>query len=105
VTLEWTAAGLLERAGLDAKTAAATLWPLLQGTLQNVKERGVERALTGPILRGDAGTVRRHLEALQAAPEAREVYVALGKRTLALAARLGLAPGRIRTLRRLLEGR
>lgn len=105
VGLEWTAAGLLERAGLDAETAAATLWPLLQGTLQNVKERGVERALSGPILRGDAGTVRRHLEALRTAPEAREVYVALGKRTLALAARLGLAPGRVRSLRRLLEGR
>lgn len=105
VALEWTAAGLLERAGLDAETAAETLRPLRQGTLQNVNSLGPERALTGPILRGDTETVRRHLKALEAVPEAREVYVVLGRRTLALAARRGLAPGRLRSLRRRLGGR
>lgn len=105
VALEWTAAGLLERAGLDAEAAAETLRPLLQGTLQNVKSLGLEKALTGPILRGDLGTVRRHLEALEGAPEAKDVYAALGKRILALAARRGLPPGRVRSLRRLLEDR
>ncbi len=105
VALEWTAAGLLEGAGLDAPTAAAALEPLLQGTLQNVKSLGLEGALTGPILRGDVETVRRHLEALRGRPEERAVYAALGKRILRLAAKRGLAPGRIRSLRRLLEGR
>ncbi len=105
VALEWTAAGLLERVGLDAQTAAEALRPLRQGTLQNVNALGLEMALTGPILRGDTDTVRRHLAALTAVPEAREVYVALGKRILALAARRGLPPGRVRSLRHLLGGR
>ncbi len=105
VALEWTAAGLLGRAGLAEGTAEAALFPLAQGTLQSVKSFGPEKALTGPILRGDVATVRRHLEALGAAPGAREVYAALGKQVLRLAAKRGLAAGRVRALRRLLEGR
>lgn len=105
VALEWTAAGLLERTGLDAEAAAATLGPLLQGTLQNVKSLGLEKALTGPILRGDLETVRRHLEALEKTPEEKEVYAVLGKRILRLAAKRGLPPGQVRALRRLLEGK
>ncbi|MEN6561638.1 MAG: Rossmann-like and DUF2520 domain-containing protein [Acidobacteriota bacterium] len=105
VALESTAAGLLERTGLDAEAAAATLAPLLQGTLQNVKSLGLEKALTGPILRGDLKTVRRHLEALKGAPREREVYAVLGGRILSLAAKRGLPPGRVRAMRRLLEDR
>ncbi|MBN2266180.1 MAG: DUF2520 domain-containing protein, partial [Candidatus Aminicenantes bacterium] len=104
VALEWTAAGLLGRAGLDERASVAALRPLLQGTLQNVNSLGLEKALTGPILRGDAATVKRHLEALRAAPEALEVYRVLGGRILGLAAQGGLAKAKIRTLRRLLEG-
>jgi len=105
VALEWTAAGLLGRAGIPESMAEAALLPLVQGTLQNVKSFGLENALTGPILRGDAATVRRHLEALGADPGTREVYAVLGKRVLRLAAKNGLPAGRVRALRRLLEGR
>lgn len=105
VALESTAAGLLERTGLDPEAAAAILAPLLQGTLQNVKSLGLEKALTGPILRGDLKTVRRHLEALEGAPGEKEVYAVLGGRILCLAAKRGLPPGRVRAMRRLLGGR
>jgi predicted short-subunit dehydrogenase-like oxidoreductase (DUF2520 family) len=104
VALEWTAAGLFREAGIGDEASAATLLPLAQGTLQNVKILGLEEALTGPILRGDAATLRKHLEALRAAPEAREVYRVMGKAVLRMAARRGLAKSKIRTLRRLLEG-
>ena len=105
VALEWTAAELLEEAGVEGKAAAATLLPLVQGTLQNVKSLGLEDALTGPVARGDIGTVRKHLEALEGQPEARDVYAVLGKRILRLASKRGLPAGRVRALRRLLEGK
>jgi len=105
VALEWTAVELLEKAGVEGKTAAATLLPLAQGTLQNVKSLGLEKALSGPVARGDVGTVRKHLEALEGQPGAKEVYTVLGKRVLRLASKRGLPAGRIRALRRLLEGK
>lgn len=104
VALERTAAGLLAGTGISETWAAAVLFPLVQGTLQNVKNLGWEKALTGPIARGDVETVREHLKALEDHPETRKVYTALGRRTLA-----GL-PGdfvprtKIKQLKRLLGG-
>jgi len=105
VALEWTAAEVLGKAGVPEDGAPGLLLPLVQGTLQNVKSFGLEKALTGPVVRGDAATVRRHLEALESDPAARDVYRVLGKQILRLAARRGLPAGRIRAMKRLLEGR
>lgn len=104
VALERTAAGLLAGTGISEAWAAAVLMPLVQGTLQNVKNLGWEKALTGPIARGDVGTVRKHMEALDAYPEVREIYAAFGRRALA-----GLPGGRvpgpkIKQMKRLLGG-
>jgi len=105
VALEWTAAGILQQAGVAEDAAFAALLPLVQGTLQNVKSLGLEKALTGPVVRGDSATVRKHLEALGSDPGAREIYAAAGKLILRLAAKRGLPAGRVRTLWRLLEGK
>ncbi|MGB8959441.1 MAG: DUF2520 domain-containing protein, partial [Candidatus Aminicenantales bacterium] len=105
VALEWTAAEVLGKAGVPEEDARGILLPLVQGTLQNVKTLGLEKALTGPVVRGDAATVRKHLEALEGDPAAREVYTVLGKQILRLAARRGLPAGRVRALKRLLGGR
>ena len=104
IALEWTAAGLFGAAGIEETAAAGMLFPLAQGTLQNVNNLGLERALTGPILRGDVATVRKHLEALREDPHARGVYLVMGKQMLRLAEKNGLPAGRVRTLKRLLEG-
>jgi predicted short-subunit dehydrogenase-like oxidoreductase (DUF2520 family) len=104
VALEATAAGALRAIGIGGPEAEAMLFPLLQGTLQNVKNLGLEKALTGPVLRGDVDTIRGHLEALWGDPEAREVYLVLGRRALGLAAKRGLPAGRVRALKRLLGG-
>lgn len=105
VALEWTAAEVLKRAGVDAAAAARALMPLAQGTLQNVKDLGFEQALTGPILRGDVDTVRRHLAALEGDPAARRIYASLGRQALRLAAAGGLPAARIRALTHLIGGR
>ena len=105
IALGWTASGMLGAAGIGEKAAAGILSPLLQGTLQNVKDLGPEKALTGPILRGDAATVRQHLKALRDDPPARGVYLVMGKQILRLAEKGGMPASRVRTLKRLLEGR
>ena len=68
----------------------AMIAPLLAQTVENVARLGADRALTGPIVRGDAGTVRKHLAALAAqAPQLLESYIANARRTLDRAVRSG----------------
>lgn len=68
----------------------AILGPLLAQSVANVARLGADAALTGPIVRGDAGTVREHVVALAAsAPQLLEAYVANARRTLERAVRSG----------------
>lgn len=72
----------------------ALLAPLARATLDNVLEEGPARALTGPAARGDAGSVRRNLEALSAdAPDVVQAYVALARAALDLAEAAGRLDG------------
>jgi predicted short-subunit dehydrogenase-like oxidoreductase (DUF2520 family) len=77
VTLTHVALGLLERAGLDRDLALEALGPLQHRTVDVAG-----RPPTGPIARGDAATVRAHLEAV--GPELAPLYRALGRATLPL---------------------
>lgn len=63
------------------------LEPLLMQTIANVVAFGPDQALTGPVVRGDAGTIRKHLNALPA--ELLESYVANARRTLERAVKAG----------------
>jgi predicted short-subunit dehydrogenase-like oxidoreductase (DUF2520 family) len=56
---------LLQEIGWSEREATAALMPLVEGGVANIGERGVVKALTGPIRRGDADTVIRHIEALR----------------------------------------
>jgi predicted short-subunit dehydrogenase-like oxidoreductase (DUF2520 family) len=83
IALEEAAAELLERAGVE--DPRELLAPLVLRTAANWADRGPS-ALTGPIARGDAATVVRHLDALrEAAPELLPLYEALAERTRAVA--------------------
>ena len=106
VVLWQAAAGLLVRAGITGREAVRLIVPLAEGTLRSVKKLDPEVALTGPIVRGDAGTVRAHLEALRrSAPEYLRLYRENGLAALKIAGKRGLADGKTRTIRALLEGR
>jgi predicted short-subunit dehydrogenase-like oxidoreductase (DUF2520 family) len=84
VALEESAAQLLETAGVES-SGRELLTPLVLRAAANWAERGPD-ALTGPIARGDAATVERHLEALrELAPELLPLYEALAERAQALA--------------------
>jgi predicted short-subunit dehydrogenase-like oxidoreductase (DUF2520 family) len=86
-------AELLERAGVDRTTAAKMLGPLLRSVADNVEQLGLPSALTGPVRRGDAGAVERHLATIgRLAPHLSALYAAAGAAQLPLARALGEAP-------------
>jgi predicted short-subunit dehydrogenase-like oxidoreductase (DUF2520 family) len=79
-------ARLARVAGLDEAGALAIYGPLIEGTLGNARALGIGAALTGPITRGDVGTLRAHLSTLKAeAPDVLELYAAAGRREIELA--------------------
>ncbi|EYF00408.1 DUF2520 domain-containing protein [Chondromyces apiculatus] len=85
--------GLLERAGVTRETAAAMLGPLLRTVADNVEALGLPGALTGPVRRGDAAGIARHLETLRRlAPELIPLYEVSAAVQLPLARTLGEAP-------------
>ena len=72
--------------------ATQALLPLLRGTINNIDAVGIPQCLTGPIARGDTGTIKKHLKALQnEAPIVLSTYRELGLQTIPIA----LAKGRI----------
>jgi len=90
VTLVNEAMDLLRDAGVTQPEKV--LAPLLRVALDNTLRLG-DGALTGPVSRGDAGTVARHLEQIaRAAPESAPGYLALARRT----ADRAIASGRLR---------
>jgi predicted short-subunit dehydrogenase-like oxidoreductase (DUF2520 family) len=76
---------LLVSGGVDRAAALAALAPLAQGAIANAAARGPADGLTGPIRRGDVGTVERHLDAVAHDPELALLYRVLGRRALTLA--------------------
>jgi predicted short-subunit dehydrogenase-like oxidoreductase (DUF2520 family) len=87
-TLVRDAADVLERAGVVP--AERLLGPLLEAALDNALRHG-DRALTGPVARGDVDTVRLHLRVLaESAPQLLEPYRAQACRTAHRAEAAGL---------------
>ena len=79
---------LLSRCGVEHP--ARMLAPLLGAALDNALRSG-DAALTGPVARGDAGTVAAHLRELRAvSPQALSAYVAMARLTADRALAAGL---------------
>ena len=88
-------------AGLPREQARAALVPLSQGAVSALRALPIERALTGPLARGDVQTIDRQLRALRAAPELHAVYAQLAGLLLARPLALGPKPrARLRALLR-----
>ena len=84
---------LLELAGVPRDIAAAMLGPLLRSVADNVDHLGLPAALTGPVRRGDAAAVGKHLDTLRRrAPDLVAVYAATALTQLPLARELAEAP-------------
>jgi predicted short-subunit dehydrogenase-like oxidoreductase (DUF2520 family) len=86
VTLVKLADDLWQTFGIPREQATQALLPLLKGTLNNIENVGIPQCLTGPIARGDTGTIKKHLEALQKeAPDVMSTYCELGLQTIPIA--------------------
>jgi predicted short-subunit dehydrogenase-like oxidoreductase (DUF2520 family) len=82
------AAQVLAGAGVSPTQAAQALVPLAEGALRNVAQKGTTAGLTGPIRRGDAVTIQRHLDALREHPELAQLYRALALHAIEIATRI-----------------
>ena len=92
VTLVKLATDLWQTFNVPTQKATQALLPLIRGTLNNIDTVGIPQCLTGPIARGDIGTINKHLDALQqTAPHLLSTYRELGLQTIPIA----LAKGRI----------
>jgi predicted short-subunit dehydrogenase-like oxidoreductase (DUF2520 family) len=58
------ACGYLKEYGFEEKQAIEALYPLVLSNINNIREKGITRAVTGPVERGDFNTVRRHIEVM-----------------------------------------
>jgi predicted short-subunit dehydrogenase-like oxidoreductase (DUF2520 family) len=66
-------------AGISRREAKRRMLPILRQTLANYAALDAAGSFSGPIVRGDVETIRRHLGLLRKMPAAREVYVALAR--------------------------
>lgn len=92
VTLVKLAQDLWKDFGVSPEEATRALLPLLRGTLNNIDNIGLPNCLTGPVARGDLGTIEKHLRALDArSPSLLTTYKELGLQTVPIA----LAKGKV----------
>ncbi|MEK7354657.1 MAG: DUF2520 domain-containing protein, partial [Chloroflexota bacterium] len=92
VTLVKLATDLWQTFDIPPEEATKALMPLLRGTLNNIENVGIPQCLTGPIARGDTGTIKKHLKALaEVSPALLFTYRELGRQTIPVA----LAKGKI----------
>jgi predicted short-subunit dehydrogenase-like oxidoreductase (DUF2520 family) len=92
VALVNSGADLWQTFGIPREQAAKALLPLIKGVINGIETVGIPGCLTGPISRGDVGTIKKHLEALEkVAPSLLATYKELGVKTIPIA----LAKGKI----------
>jgi predicted short-subunit dehydrogenase-like oxidoreductase (DUF2520 family) len=92
VTLVKMSTDLWRTFAIPTDQATQALLPLIRGALNNIETIGIPQCLTGPIARGDTGTVNKHLKTLrEKAPSLLFPYKELGLQTVPIA----LAKGRI----------
>lgn len=90
VTLVHYGEDLYQSLGIPKEVALKAFLPLLKGTLANLERYGTTKALTGPIARGDVGTIEKHLDALKSSlPEKVDLYKLLGRETVKVALEKG----------------
>jgi predicted short-subunit dehydrogenase-like oxidoreductase (DUF2520 family) len=95
VVLASVAGHLLHDIGIPDSSAYQVVESLMSGALANMKHALPDDALTGPVVRGDAETVKKHLSALRGHGSASEVYRALSAAAVEIAERRGVDPRKL----------
>jgi len=87
--------------GIDDALARRAIWPLVQGTIKNIENKGTTEALTGPIARGDILTIQKHLSSLEGFDK--KLYTTLGIKTLEIASRKNVNQEAYYAIKKILE--
>jgi predicted short-subunit dehydrogenase-like oxidoreductase (DUF2520 family) len=82
VTIMKIAVDIAKAGDINPEDSLQALMPLMESSVSNIKKKGFEEALTGPIARGDVETVERHIEALKNHPDLLSIYKKLGSLTV-----------------------
>lgn len=92
--------------GFSEKDARRAYLPLVYGSLKNIEQQGCENALTGPIARGDSGTIQKHIEAMSSHhPGFAPLYANMGMIAIKLARQKGtLNAKQANIIKKLLKG-
>jgi predicted short-subunit dehydrogenase-like oxidoreductase (DUF2520 family) len=69
-------------AGVNSRSARQRMLPILRQTIENYAALGAAGAFSGPIIRGDAETIRRHMTVLKRSSVARGIYFSLANAAL-----------------------
>jgi predicted short-subunit dehydrogenase-like oxidoreductase (DUF2520 family) len=97
---------LLEKCGIKKRDGLEVIRPLVGVTEKNIWKKGTEKALTGPIERGDIETIEGHLKSLSHhARSYKKVYMDLSRHLLKLVESKGEVDKKtLRKLREILKG-
>lgn len=76
---------IMENIGIDL----VPFYPIIRTTLTNIEAKGPLLSLTGPVVRGDSGTMAAHIAAMKDMPQAASVYRELSKVALEMAKKRG----------------
>ena len=83
IALTQIGADILMRCGFDYDSARRALAPLIVGSAGNAASKGAVNALTGPVERGDVGTVSAHLDSIN--DSEKEIYLLLTNKLVDIA--------------------
>jgi predicted short-subunit dehydrogenase-like oxidoreductase (DUF2520 family) len=103
VVLASVAGHLFHDIGIPDASAYQAVDSLMSGAIANMKQTLPDDALTGPVVRGDAETVGKHLRALEGTESARQVYRALSSAAVEIARRVGTDPRKLAAVGALLR--
>ena len=85
VALLKAASDIWKEMGVPQEEALSSILPMARATLANLAMAGTDASVTGPMMRGDTATLRRHLEALEnRRPSLVPLYRALSRESLPL---------------------
>ena len=92
--------------GFSEKDARRAYLPLVYGSLKNIENQGCPNALTGPIARGDSGTVQKHIDAMaRHLPDFASMYAHMGAIAVKLAREKGtLSAAQAKEILEMLKG-
>ena len=97
---------IYQAAGINEKDARKAYLPLVYGSLKNIEKSGSISSLTGPIARGDYGTIKKHMTAIKKnIPQFSSLYSSLGLITVKIAKQKGtLNAGQAKRINAILKG-